>query len=229
MKKLPFRFDPLAILLVILLALLTWWLVSSPPPQIDTFQSPLPILNYAKTVDRTQAQVNDILTYNILITNTGGPTTNTLVVDQLTSEMVWLGNITATYGIPSYDPVVRRVAWTGPLQPTSTLVISWSVMVMNVPVNQGNILTNTFTSVSDSAAVATRSAETTISTPTPRPTRTPTPTNTPTTTPTATATATPANDPPTRPLPISTAHPTYTATVSIWPKYLPETGIKQTW
>jgi uncharacterized repeat protein (TIGR01451 family) len=92
LKRCP---DPFPYLLAVLSALLTWWLVSDRPPQIDTFQSP-PVLSYAKTVDKHQANVYDYLSYNIIITNTGGPTTNTLVVDQLPAPVTWLGTVTST-------------------------------------------------------------------------------------------------------------------------------------
>lgn len=237
MTKFNRSFDPLLLLLAVLSVGFTWWLIRGKTVQVDTFQSPLPVLNYEKTVNKQEVKVPEYLTYNIIITNTGGPTTDTLVIDQLAPQITWAGEVTATYGSPFYDPSFRRIGWQGSLLPASTLVISWSVVVVNVPLNPSNVLTNSFISVSDSTAVATRFVETIISTSTPRPTFTSTPTDTPsptaTSTPTPTSTAAPTatakttatNTPPI--LPTTTITPTHTLPLPLnWPKYLPETGEK---
>ena len=236
-KKTIRSFDPVPVLLAIFSVWLTWWLVVGQSAQIDTCQTlPIsPILSYEKTVNKKQAQIDDILTYNIIITNTGGPTTNTLIVDQLAPEVIWMNVVTATYGTPGYDPSFRRIGWVGSLLPQSTLVISWSEMVINVPFNPGNTLTNSFVAVSDSTAVATRFVETIISTSTPYPT------DTPTSTATSTNTATPTHTPTPTPQPKTTAtakHVSTSVTVTVtptpaptqlldWPKELPETGMRK--
>ncbi|RME73484.1 MAG: hypothetical protein D6784_11865 [Chloroflexi bacterium] len=237
-------FDQLPFLLVVLLAGFAWWLIrEQQSTQISTFQSPLPVLSYEKTVNKHEAKVPEYLIYNIIITNTGASTTDTLIIDQLAPEVTWAGEVTATYGTPFYDPSFRRIGWHGSLLPTSTLVISWSVVVVNVPLNPGNVLTNSFIAISDGTDVATRFAETIISTSTPRPTFTPSPTSTPTAVPTATATASPTPVPthPSTATPTATTNPTtYPPTLdhslttvsttpvltppSNWPKYLPDTG-----
>ncbi len=249
MKKSHLHFDPLPLLLLIVSVLLTWWLVTDRVSQIDTFQSPVPPANlsYQKTVNKQQAKIDDYLIYNLIITNTGGPTTDTLIVDSVPLEATYLGFVTATYGLPGYAPVTRRIFWQGSLQPSSTLVISWSAVVVNEPFDGSHILTNSFISVSDATAVATRFAETIISTRTPLPTATSTPTNTPTSTstptdtPSPTATSTHTHTPTSTATPTATAKPAATNTSSVlptatvtpthtlplnWPKYLPETGKK---
>lgn len=220
-------------------------------PADALFQSPI-ALDYAKTVDKDLAEVHDHLTYNLVITNSGGPTTQTLIIDQLPAPVIWLGTVTATYGTPGYDPNLRRIGWIGSLQAHATLIISWSVTIVTYPYNPGQVITNSFVAVSDSTAVATRFVETYITTPTP--TSTATPTSSPTHTPTATSTATASPTSTSTSTPTATVTPTVTPIPTVrpppfpwyfpavitpvvttttpqpghpplqWPKFLPETG-----
>lgn len=178
--------------------------------------STLLLVCYKKTVDKHEAVVGDTLTYNLIITNAGGPTAHTVILDPLEPQVFWPGVITSTYGTPGYDPIANHVGWAGSMLPTTTLVISYTVVITNVPpFNNGNVLTNVMEVMdfTNGILLATRMVETIVSTPTPRPTNTPRPTPTFTTIPTSTPIPTNTPAPTNTPTPTGTLLPVPTFTL----------------
>ncbi|MCS7062940.1 MAG: hypothetical protein NZM04_02640 [Methylacidiphilales bacterium] len=85
-----------------------------------------------KTVDRAEAQLGDVLTYTIRVTNTGtAAASGTLIDDPLPSPVTFQGNLTATGGSGSaiYSALQNRVRWTGTLNPGQSLEVSFRVRV----------------------------------------------------------------------------------------------------
>lgn len=86
-----------------------------------------------KQVDKTQAQLNDVLSYTIRLTNTGTLTASgTLVDDSLPSGVSFVaGSLSASggSGVVAYDRILKRVIWNGSLAPGQTLQVQFRVKV----------------------------------------------------------------------------------------------------
>lgn len=104
------------------------------------------------------ARTSDVLTYTILLRNTGRSFTDTVVLtDTIPIGLAYVpGSMTATSGTPSAlaAPTLR---WTGVLSETRDVTITYRVMV-TVPAGVARVISNTVTIAAPSIAPLTRTA-----------------------------------------------------------------------
>lgn len=182
-----------------------------------------------KTVSQSAAIVGDVLTYTVVMVNTGGPG-EVVTIDFLKPEMGYVSRLTYTGGDDLfYNPSAHAWVWSAQtLTGTDRATITWQVTITGLPV--GGVLTNS-AGIWANQTLYVREAVTLIQTPTatpsptpiPLPTATPSPTQTPR--PTVTPSATPRSHHPVVPPPGPATTPTVGWRPPVtWPEFLPETG-----
>jgi uncharacterized repeat protein (TIGR01451 family) len=86
-----------------------------------------------KTASLAQANLGDVITYTIRLTNTGTLTASgTLIEDTLPSSVVYqAGSLSSSggSGVASYSNVLKRVTWTGNLGPGQSVMVTFAVKV----------------------------------------------------------------------------------------------------
>ena len=92
-----------------------------------------------KQVSAEEALPGDILQYQIVLLNTGEPTTATLT-DTLPLSITWTGELTASQGVPSYDN--GQILWQGSLGQCTAVTVTYTASV-NQCLAEGVQLTNT--------------------------------------------------------------------------------------
>jgi uncharacterized repeat protein (TIGR01451 family) len=115
----------------------------------------------SKTVDKTDANIGDTLTYTISIVNSGAPAANLEVVDPMPLDVSYvLGSLTTpSVGTASYDSTTRRVLWQIPsLGASETVTLSMKAMInpllhSSVIVNKA-VLTNPAVAVPETLLAA---------------------------------------------------------------------------
>jgi len=86
-----------------------------------------------KTASLAQANLGDVITYTIRLTNTGTLTASgTLIEDTLPSSVVYqAGSLSSSggSGVASYSNVLKRVTWTGNLGPGQSVMVTFAAKV----------------------------------------------------------------------------------------------------
>jgi len=99
----------------------------------------------SKTVDLADAVPGQVLHYVITLRNTGDMAAVTAVTDQLPAGVTHAGGPTVQNGPPaSWDPIARRISWSGNVVPGTNVTIEYYVTV-NSPLNDGTVIENTAT------------------------------------------------------------------------------------
>jgi uncharacterized repeat protein (TIGR01451 family) len=93
-----------------------------------------------KTVSNPGARAGELVTYQITLTNTGNMHAyNTTVSDTIPAEMVYVGNLTASSGVPTF--ATDQVNWQGEVRVGSPVIITFEARVSNT-VATGTIIEN---------------------------------------------------------------------------------------
>lgn len=183
-----------------------------------------------KTVSQSVASVGDVLTYTVVMVNTGGPG-EVVTADYLKPEMGYVSHLTHTGSAEffHYSPSEHAWVWANQmLTGTDRVTITWQVTITGLPVggvltNSAGVWANQTLYVREAVTLIQTATATSSPTQTPLPTATPSPTQTPR--PTVTPSATPHFHHPVVPLPGPAPTPTVGWRPPVtWPKFLPETG-----
>ncbi|MCS7177795.1 MAG: DUF11 domain-containing protein, partial [Anaerolineae bacterium] len=125
--------------------------IQAPPEQPDFSTS-------AKVPSALLPRTGDVLTYTILIRNTGRLLTETVyMTDTVPAGLTYVpGSLTATLGIPdaSAAPVLR---WRGVLSPTRAVTVTYRITV-TAPAGVGRFISNTATIAAPPLVSLTRTA-----------------------------------------------------------------------
>lgn len=123
------------------------------------YQAPLPCLPIAlnpalrliKTVDKSKAKVGDVLTYSLILTNTGSITATTTVRDSLSPGSTYVANSAVVPGGTTFTAAKPVSQWQVPLiSPGQSLTLTLRVVADSV-----GILYNTATIPGDTATACT--------------------------------------------------------------------------
>jgi len=98
-----------------------------------------------KVVDLGDAVPGQVLHYEITLVNSGDMVALATVQDVLPPEVSHAGGPTVLNGPPaSWDPIARRIYWSGQVAPGTNVVIEYYVTV-NSPLDDGTLIENTAT------------------------------------------------------------------------------------
>ncbi|HEU5102486.1 MAG TPA: hypothetical protein VFU22_25860, partial [Roseiflexaceae bacterium] len=94
-----------------------------------------------KTVDKAAANPGDALTYLITVTNTSSAATSDIqVIDPIPQDTVFLGNLNASAGAPTYDGGSNQVIWQIPtLAASQSVTMSFQVQINQLPLHAATI------------------------------------------------------------------------------------------
>ncbi|CCH33272.1 GEVED domain-containing protein [Actinosynnema sp. NPDC047251] len=133
----------------------------STDPKCST-STPLPGMEIKKTVDRADAKPGDVVTYTVVVRNTGQTAlTGATAADDLTGvldDATW-GSASATLGTATF--AAPRLTWTGDLAVGATATITYTVTVQN-PVTGDYKLVNDVRSTTPGAVCITCTTTTPI-------------------------------------------------------------------
>ena len=118
-------------------------------------QTPPDLASSIKTVNTPAPKFGEMVTYTIIIHNSGGPSADTVSVsDSIPTGLAYVPqSITATLGTPSYNDGV--IHWSGVLSDTPEVIIIYAATVTEKDVR---LITNTALIDAGSAGVYSRAA-----------------------------------------------------------------------
>ncbi len=88
------------------------------------------------------AEIGELMTYTLVLTNTGGENAyDVLVQDQLPEQVVYANYVTATAGIPAFSN--GSIFWYGDMKVFEPVTVTYRVTV-GMPLRGGSLITNTF-------------------------------------------------------------------------------------
>ncbi len=112
---------------------------------IITLTEPAPdLFGAVKTASTEAALPGEVLTYTLVVSNTGDWTAPAGITDTLPPGLMWIGYLTATLGTPAWDPVGRQVLWSGVISPGVAVSLTYRAMI-RVGLVPGTLITNAAT------------------------------------------------------------------------------------
>ena len=97
-----------------------------------------------KTVQATSAASGGVLTYTLTLTNTGTSNAWVCITDTIPAGTSITDTValTASVGVPTYDPVYNQITWCGPVAVGESVWIRFGVQI-DLPPDSTGIITNT--------------------------------------------------------------------------------------
>ncbi|PEW53633.1 hypothetical protein CN448_32820, partial [Bacillus cereus] len=100
------------------------------------------ILEIIKAVDQSTAELGDILTYTLIITNTGNvPALNVQVTDPIPAETTFINGSVTINGIPQPSANPNNIIFITSIDPNESVTIQFRVRVTSIP--PSGLLNNT--------------------------------------------------------------------------------------
>ncbi|MGY1423664.1 DUF6923 family protein [Bacillus cereus] len=127
---------------------------ATPSNEVTTQIISLPIatLTSVKTVNHATANIGDVLTYTVVVTNTGNVTADhTVFTDPIPNGMTFVPNSVTVNGLPTPGVNPATGFTLGPIAPSTSVTVSFQVTVTSIPVPNpaSNISTTSFDYIVD--------------------------------------------------------------------------------